>query len=86
MGEMYYLYLVELGRISDSEYIPEIIQNPASSVMGSDEWYVEAQTYHVRHNCIDALNFFSGKTPEESETYIQICKQIETLYKGNPTK
>lgn len=49
MGEMYYLYLVELGRISDSEYIPEIIQNPASSVMGSDEWYVEAQTYHVRH-------------------------------------
>ena len=35
---------------------------------------------------IDVLNFFSGKTPEESETYIQICKQIETLYKGNPTK
>ena len=48
-GEMYYLYLVELGRIGDSEYEPEIIQNPASSVMGSDEWYVEAQSYHVRH-------------------------------------
>lgn len=48
-GEMYYLYLVELGRISDPEYMPEIIQNPASSVMGSDEWYVEAQSYHIRH-------------------------------------
>jgi len=40
----------------------------------------------AHHNCIDVLNFFSGKTSEESETYIQICKQIETLYKGNPTK
>lgn len=48
-GEMYYLYLVELSRIGDLEYVPEIIQNPASNVMGSDEWYVEAQSYHIRH-------------------------------------
>lgn len=48
-GEMYYLYLVELALIGDSEYMPEIIQNPASSVMGSDEWFVETQSYHIRH-------------------------------------
>ena len=48
-GEQYYLYLVELSRINDSEYIPEMIQNPASAVMNADEWFVEAQTYHIKH-------------------------------------
>lgn len=46
--ERYYLYLVELGRVGNPEYIPEIIQDPASSVMESDQWFVEAQSYHIR--------------------------------------
>lgn len=29
---------------------------------------------------IDVLEFFSDKTPEESKTYVQICRQIETLH------
>ena len=46
--EKYYLYLVELGRVGDPGYIPEIIQDPASTVMESDRWFVEAQSYHIR--------------------------------------
>lgn len=46
--ERYYLYLVELGRVGDPGYIPEIIQDPASTVMESDWWFVEAQSYHIR--------------------------------------
>ena len=48
-GDSYYLYLVELGRVDEPGYNPEMIQNPAMSVMGSDEWFVEAQSYHIRH-------------------------------------
>ena len=47
-GEKYYLYLVELTRISVPGYTPEIIQNPASHVMDSDSWLVEAQSYHIK--------------------------------------
>ncbi|MBR0374173.1 MAG: DUF3883 domain-containing protein [Mogibacterium sp.] len=48
-GNLYYLYLVELDRINDVDYLPEIIQNPASTIMKSNTWFVEAQTYHVNH-------------------------------------
>ena len=48
-GESYYLYLVELGRINDLGYSPEMIQNPAQSVMESDSWFVETESYHIRH-------------------------------------
>ena len=47
-GEQYYLYLVELSRINDSGYAPEMIQNPASAIMNANEWFVEAQSYHIR--------------------------------------
>ena len=48
-GEHYYLYLVELSRINEPSYIPLIIQNPACSVMRDDEWFVEPQSYHIKH-------------------------------------
>lgn len=47
-GEFYYLYLVELSKIDESEYAPEIIQNPAMSIMGADGWLVEPQSYYLR--------------------------------------
>lgn len=45
--ESYYLYLVELNKINEMDYIPEIIQNPALNIMEKDEWFVEAQSYFV---------------------------------------
>lgn len=47
-GETYYLYLVDLHKISQSDYIPEIIQNPAEAIMKSEAWLVEAQSYFIR--------------------------------------
>lgn len=47
-GEMYYLYLVELSRIGELGYAPEMIQNPASNIMESDIWFVETQSYHIK--------------------------------------
>ena len=47
-GDSYYLYLVELGRIGEPGYAPEMIQNPASIIMQADGWLVEAQSYHIR--------------------------------------
>ena len=48
-GEMYYLYLVELSRVSEPGYTPEIIRDPASNIMRSDDWFAEAQSYHIKH-------------------------------------
>ena len=46
-GNMYYLYLVNLGRISEPGYVPEMIQDPASNIMKNNRWFVEAQSYHI---------------------------------------
>lgn len=47
-GESYYLYLVKLACVDDDSYEPLIICNPASSIMNSDDWLVETDTYHIR--------------------------------------
>lgn len=47
-GEAYYLYLVELSKIADEGYAPIMIQNPASNIMESDKWFVEAESYHIK--------------------------------------
>lgn len=44
-GDMYYLYLIEIGSIDEQDYLPQIIQNPAVNVMDAEEWFVEAQSY-----------------------------------------
>ena len=47
-GNTYYLYLVELSRITQQDYAPQIIQNPAVNIMEAEEWFVEAQTYFIK--------------------------------------
>ena len=47
-ADNYYLYLVDLRKIEKPGYAPEMIQNPAKSVMESDGWFVEAQSYHIK--------------------------------------
>lgn len=46
-GDTYFLYLVELSKVEEPGYTPDMIQNPAMSVMKSDKWFVEAQSYHI---------------------------------------
>ena len=36
-------------RISERDYSPQMIQNPAANVMDTDEWFVESQSYYVKH-------------------------------------
>ena len=48
-GDKYYLYLVDLRRIGEVDYVPEIVQDPANNIMKNDDWFVEAQSYHIRH-------------------------------------
>lgn len=47
-GDTYYLYLVELSRINQQDYAPQIIQNPAVNVMEAEEWFVEAQNFFIQ--------------------------------------
>lgn len=47
-GDMYYLYLIEIGRIDEQDYSPQIIQNPAVNVMDAEEWFVEAQSFFIK--------------------------------------
>lgn len=47
-GEKYFLYLVDLSRIADEEYHPEMISNPALSIMSSSDWLVEPESYHIQ--------------------------------------
>lgn len=48
-GEMYYLYLVELSRINEQGYIPQIINNPATNIMKNDLWFIDVESYHIKH-------------------------------------
>lgn len=48
-GDTYYLYLVNLNRINEQDYAPQMIQNPAINVMDTDEWFVEPQSYYIKH-------------------------------------
>lgn len=47
-GETYYLYLVDLHKINQPDYMPEIVQNPVVAIMESEAWLVEAQSYSIR--------------------------------------
>jgi hypothetical protein len=48
-GKRYYLYLIDLQKVSDENYIPTIINDPASVLFDSDEWFVEPQSFHIWH-------------------------------------
>lgn len=47
-GGKYYLYLVEISKVADEEYEPEIISNPALTVMSSCDWFIEPESYQIR--------------------------------------
>lgn len=42
----YFLYLVDLGKIGDSEYVPIIIQNPIR-ILESNDWDKEVESYRI---------------------------------------
>ncbi|MBD5484952.1 MAG: DUF3883 domain-containing protein [Lachnospiraceae bacterium] len=47
-GKQYYLYLIDLAKVNRADYTPIIINNPANEIMESDDWLVEAESYHIR--------------------------------------
>ncbi len=47
-GDTYYLYLVDLSKVNQSNYFPQIIKNPVDNVMESEEWFIETQSYFIR--------------------------------------
>jgi hypothetical protein len=47
-GEKYYLYLVNLTKIGDEDYEPTIISNPALTIMNSQDWLIEPESYYIR--------------------------------------
>ncbi|MBD5551788.1 MAG: DUF3883 domain-containing protein [Lachnospiraceae bacterium] len=47
-GDTYYLYLVDLTKVNQSAYLPQIIKNPAINVIESEEWFIETQSYFIK--------------------------------------
>jgi hypothetical protein len=45
--DMYYLYLVDIDKISDVNYAPIIIKNPVKVLIESMEWIMEPQSYKI---------------------------------------
>ena len=46
-GEMYYIYLVDIDRLADTDYCPQIICNPSKMVVESDSWILQPSSYLV---------------------------------------
>jgi len=46
-GDQYYLYLVELNNISNSDYHPYVVCNPANRILNSNDWLVEPHSFHI---------------------------------------
>lgn len=47
-GDTYYLCLVDLTKINQPNYLPQIINNPVVNVMESEAWFVETQSYFIK--------------------------------------
>lgn len=47
-GNNYYLYLIDLNKISQTCYLPQIIKNPVVNIMESEEWFAETQSYFIK--------------------------------------
>lgn len=49
LGDKYCIYLVSLNNIYEYGYEPDIIVNPAYSIMNNDnKWFIESQSYHIK--------------------------------------
>ena len=47
-GKQYYLYLVDISKVGYANYKPTIIKDPANKIMKSNDWFVKADSYHIR--------------------------------------
>lgn len=47
-GDNYFLYLVDLRKVDEPGYVPEMIQNPAINIMQADGWFVIAESYNIK--------------------------------------
>ena len=48
LGENYYIYLISLIHIDEEGYEPDIIVNPAHSIMENNNWLIEPQSYQIK--------------------------------------
>ena len=48
LADAYFIYLVDLGQIEDTDYTPLIIQNPANN-LDALGWLIKPQSYLVQH-------------------------------------
>ena len=48
-GPTYYLYLIDLSSIDQQSYSPLIINDPAKSIMQTDDWLIEPESYFIKH-------------------------------------
>ena len=48
-GKQYYLYLIDLQKTSSKDYVPIIVNDPASGLFDSEEWLIEPQSFHIWH-------------------------------------
>lgn len=47
-GNTYYLYLIDLTKVNQSDYLPQVIKNPAINVMRSEGWFIEPRSYFIK--------------------------------------
>lgn len=47
-ADTYFLYLVDLSKVAQQDYVPQIIRNPAKAIIESENWLVETQTYLIK--------------------------------------
>ncbi len=48
-GPTYYLYLIDLSSIDQQSYSPLVINDPAKSIMQTDDWFIEPESYFIKH-------------------------------------
>ena len=47
-GKSYYLYLVNRDEISNANYVPMIISNPAQEIFNDSKWKIEIDKYYIQ--------------------------------------
>ena len=48
-GKQYFLYLVDLQKVYDEGYAPDIVIDPANTLFSSEEWLIESQSFRISH-------------------------------------
>ena len=45
--DKYFIYLVDMSKVDDPEYEPQIIENPGTNILESDSWILSPTSYKV---------------------------------------